>query len=462
MSGAADRMKMFAFAGVTAIAALVFAASPSRALEIKRMTLSNGAVLLVSEEHRLPMVTVSIAFDAGTRREPKGKEGLAELTARCLSQGTKELTAPEFDQKVDFMGSSVGVSAGRDYSTAAMTTLKKYQGDTLKLLAGILTEPGLREADIERKRGEQVAEIKSAEEQPGYTADVEFTKDLFGDSPYGHPGEGSSESAGKLSADDVRGFYRDNYKLGSAIIAVAGDVAADEVKVSLEKELAGLSGSVAPQAQPPPITVAPGLHAKLIDRNVVQANIIMGCGGVARSNPDFYRLKVMNYILGGGGFSSRLVKVVRSEHGLAYSVTSSFEPGKFQGAFSISLQTKNQSSNQAIDLILQQLREIQEKPVSDAELDGAKKFLIGSFPLGLERQSAIASFMVQVEFYGLGLDYAEQYPKLIGSVTKDEVLAVAKKYLHPDSMIVVAAANQSEAKIKTSQMEKAAHAASAQ
>jgi zinc protease len=170
----------------------------------------------------------------------------------------------------------------------------------------------------------------------------------------------------------------------------------------------------------------------------------------------------MNYVLGGGGFSSRLVKVVRSQHGLAYSVASSFEPGKFQGAFTITIQTKNQSSNQAIDLILQQLREIQEKPVSDAELDGAKKFLIGSFPLGLERQSAIASFMVQVEFYGLGLDYAEQYPKLIGSVTKDEVLAVAKKYLHPDSMIVVAAANQSEAKIKTSQTEKAADAASAQ
>ncbi len=462
MSSAADRMKMFAFAGVTAIAAFVFAASPSHALDIKRMTLSNGAVLLVSQAHQLPMVTMLIAFDAGTRRDPKGKEGLAELTARCLSQGTKELTEPEFDQKVDFMGSSVGVSAGRDYSTAAMRTLKKYQGDTFKLLAGILTEPGLRDADIERKRAEQVAEIKSSEEQPGYTADVEFTKDLFGDSPYGHPGEGSSQSVGKLTADDVRGFYRDNYKLGSAIIAVAGDVTADEVKVSLEKELAGLSGSVAPQAEPPPIAVAPGFHVKLIDRNVVQANIIMGSGGVARSNPDFYRLKVMNYILGGGGFSSRLVKVVRSEHGLAYSVSSGFEPGKYQGAFTIGLQTKNQSSNQAIDLILQQLREIREKPVSDAELDGAKKFLVGSFPLTFGRQSAIAAFMVQVEFYGLGLDYAEQYAKLIGSVTKDDVLAVAKKYLHPDSMIVVAVANQSEATIKTPQMDKAAGAASAQ
>src|SRR5208282_1660500 len=129
--------KTFVFIGLAAIAAFAFVATPSHALEIKKMTLSNGAVLLVSEEHRLPMVTIMIEFDSGTRRDPKGKEGLAELTARCLSQGTKELTAPVFNQKVDFMGSSVAVSAGRDYSTAEMTSLKKYQGDTLKLLAGI-------------------------------------------------------------------------------------------------------------------------------------------------------------------------------------------------------------------------------------------------------------------------------------------------------------------------------------
>ena len=460
MSGAAKHTRIFA--GVIAIAALVFAATPSYALDIKKLTLSNGATLLVSEEHQLPMVTMMIEFDAGTRRDPKGKEGLAELTARCISEGTKELTATEFNQKVDFMGSLVGVSAERDYATAGLTTLKKYQGETLQLLAGILTEPGLRDDDIARKRAEQVAEIKAAEEQPGYAAEVEFAKDLFGDRPYGHPGAGSPESVAKLTNDDVRGFYRDYYRLGNAIIAVAGDVSADEVKASLEKSLAGLAGTVAPQPQPEPIDLAPGLNVKLIDRNVMQANIIMGSAGVARSNPDFYRLKVMNYILGGGGFSSRLVKVVRSANGLAYSVNSGFEPGKFQGAFTISLQTKNQSSNEAIDLILQQLREIQEKPVSDAELDGAKKFLIGSFPLKIERQSPIASFMIQIEFYGLGLDYAEQYPKLIGAVTKDDVLAVAKKYLHPDSMIVVAVANQSDAKIKNSQLEKATDVPSAQ
>jgi zinc protease len=188
----------------------------------------------------------------------------------------------------------------------------------------------------------------------------------------------------------------------------------------------------------------------------------MGFGGVQRSNPDFYRLKVMNYILGGGGFSSRLVKVVRSEHGLAYSIGSGFETGKFQGSFEVSLQTKNQSSNEAIDLIVQQMREIQEKPVTDAELDGAKKFLIGSFPLAIERQGAIASFMLQIEIYGLGLDYAEKYPALIRSVSKDDVLAVAKKYLHPDSVLLVAVANQGEAKIKTANVEKPAAGAGGQ
>jgi zinc protease len=451
-------------AGIAAMLAviIVVAATPSHALDIKRMTLSNGATLLVSEEHQLPMVTMAIAFDAGTRRDPVGKEGLATLTARCLSQGTKELTAPEFDQKVDFMGSSVAVAAGRDYATGGMTSLKKYQTETLKLLAGILIAPGLREADIQRKRAEQVAEIKSAEEQPGYTANVEFVKELYRNRPYGHPGAGSSESVAKLSSDDVRSFYRTYYKLGSATIAVAGDVTADEVKVSLEKELAGLAGTVAQQPEPPPATVPAGVHVKLIDRNVEQANIVMGFEGVTRSNPDFYRLRVMNYILGGGGFSSRLVKVVRSEHGLAYSIGSGFEPGKFQGSFEVSLQTKNQSSNEAIDLILQQIREIQEKPVSDAELDGAKKFLVGSFPMKIERQTAIASFMLELEIYGLGLDYAEKYPSLIGSVTKDDVLAVAKKYLHPDAVLLVAVANQNEAKIKSANVEKPAAGAGGQ
>ncbi len=428
-------------------------ASNAHALNIKRMTLSNGAVLLVSEQHQLPMVTMSIAFDAGSRRDPKGKEGLAALTASSLTLGTTKLTSTEFNQKTDFMGSAVSVGASRDYATASMTTLKKYEDDTLQLLEGTLTDPGLRPADIERKRAEIVAGIKAEEEDPGYVASVAFTKLLFGpDSPYGHLSQGSADSVAKLTPEDVRKFYAEYYKIGSAVIAVAGDVKADEIKAKLEKAFASLHGTVAPQPELGAPVVAPGLHPDLIDRNVQQANVIIGFGGIARSNPDYYRVLVMNYMVGGGGFASRLTKVVRSEKGLAYSVGSGMSAGKFPGGFEAVLQTKNQSAQEAIGLVLQVLREMQEKPVSDTELQGAKKFLIGSFPLKIDKLSSLTSFMLQVELYGLGLDYADRYPKLISEVTKDDVLAAAKKYLHPDAAIVVAVANQGQAKIDVAKL----------
>jgi len=435
----------------SALLALIVAfayARPCAAIDINRVTLSNGAVLLVSEHHQLPMVTMAMAFDAGSRRDPKGKEGLARLTAECLSEGTRELSADQLNQKIDFMGSSLSVSAGQDYAGASFTSLTRYAPDTLHLLAAVLTAPALRDADILRKRGEQLAGLNSAEEQPGYVAERDFNKLLFDDEPYGHLPEGTAATVKKLTPEDVRSFYRQYYHLGGAIIAVAGDVKTDEIKDALEKELKGLQGSVPPQPAPPAPQVAPGQHVTKIDRDVAQANLVLGFGGVARSNPDYYKLQVMNYILGGGGFASRLVKTVRSENGLAYSVASGFETGLFPGSFRVVLQTKNQSANDALKLVLEQLRRIQEAPVSDAELDSAEKFLIGSFPLKFDRLSSIASFMLQVELFHLGLDYADKYPKIIGAITKDDVQKVAREYLHPDSFILVAVANQSEAALK--------------
>jgi len=354
----------FAAALIAVVVLFALAAPSASALEIKRMQLSNGAILLVSEQHQLPMVTTSIAFDAGSRRDPAGKSGLAALTAESLMEGTKTLSAEDFNEKVDFMGSSISIDPSRDFSLASFTSLKKYQGDTLHLLAQILQNPGLRDADILRKQAEQIAEIKSNEEEPGYTANVAFTRMIFGDTPYGHPTSGSSDAVVKLKPDDVRNFYNQYYKLGSAVIAVAGDVNADEIKAALEKELTGPPGQVAPQPEPDVQAVAPGIHTQLIDRDVAQANLYIGSNGIARSNPDYYKLQVMNYILGGGGFASRLMKVVRSKAGLAYSIGSGFQAGKFPGAFVIALETKNASANDAIKLILQQLHEIQQSPVT--------------------------------------------------------------------------------------------------
>ncbi|MGH7985920.1 MAG: M16 family metallopeptidase [Candidatus Binataceae bacterium] len=438
---------------VTALAAVVIiavAAPPSSALEIKRMTLNNGAVLLVSEEHQLPMVTMAIAFDAGARRDPKGEAGLAELTAESLMQGTKQLKTTEFNRKADFMGSAIGVSAGHDYTVATLKTLKKYQGDTLKMLTEVLQDPGLRDADIERKRADMIANIKANQEQPGYVAAVAFRKQLFGASPYAHPIEGYADTVEKLTPEDVRNFYRTYYKFGSAVIAVAGDVDANHIKDQLNQVLTGLSGKVPAQGEPPLVKVPPGIHLDVINRSVAQANLILGSGGIARSNPDYYEIQVMNYILGGGGFASRLTKVVRSKHGLAYSIGSEFEADKFPGPFAVVLQTKNQSSNEALKLILEQLQEIRESPVSGAEMQSAKKFLIGSFPLKLDRQSQIVGFMLDVQLNHLGLDYADKYPQLIDAVNKAEVQKVAREYVHPHSLLIVAVADQPVAKISQS------------
>ncbi|HVA39756.1 MAG TPA: insulinase family protein, partial [Candidatus Binataceae bacterium] len=157
----------------------------------------------------------------------------------------------------------------------------------------------------------------------------------------------------------------------------------------------------------------------------------------------------------------RLMKVVRSKNGLAYGISSGFDAGKFPGSFAVSTQTKNKSTNEALQLIIEQLRDMQEHPVSDAELASAKKYMIGSFPLKLDRQSSIASFILQVELYGLGLDYAERYPKLIAAVTKDDIQRVAKKYLHPDALILVAVTNQAEAAIDVVNLNRVAEGAPA-
>ena len=438
---------------------MLFIVGPQRAfaLEIKRSTLSNGAVLLVSEQHQLPMITIAISFDAGARRDPAGKEGLAALTTDAIEQGTKDLSAEQFNQQTDFMGSSVGIGADHDYATASMTSLTKYEDATLHLLAQIIVNPGLRDADIARKQADQIAGINAEQEQPGYVAQVAFLKQLFGANPYGHPISGFADSVAKLTPSDVRDFYRDHYKTGSAVIAVTGDVDEAAIKAKLEKELTGIAGTVAEQSAPAPPAVTPGIHLDAISRTVAQANLILGSGGIARSNPDYYKLQVMNYILGGGGFASRLMKVVRSKGGLAYTVSSGFQAAKFPGAFLIVLQTKNQSANDALKMIIGQLHEIQDNPVTADELSSAKRYLIGSFPMKIDRQSEITGFMLGIELNDLGLDYPDRYPKLIDAVSTADVQEVARKYLHPEALAVVAVANQAEAKVAVASFAPAAH-----
>jgi zinc protease len=414
---------------------------------LQRMTLSNQLVLLVSEEHSLPFVTLQILLDGGSRRDPSGEEGIARLTAKGLLLGTARRTEKIINEDLDYMGASLSSSGGRDYAALTMRVLKKDLERGLDLFLEVLTQPVFPPGEVKREIQKTLAAIQAAEDQPEEVAEKAFQENLFLSGPYRHPVEGTKTSLPLLTPEIVSRFYRQHYHPNGSILAVAGDITLQEIKSQfiprLEKWPKGqISGAT--QAN----VFAKGPKTVKIDRMLAQANIILGHAGVSRDNPDFYALTVMNYILGGGGFSSRLMEEIRNKKGLAYSVYSFLDPGKLRGSFQIALQTKNVSARDAISIAREQMKRIQEEPVAEKELEAARKYLIGSFPMRMDTQGKLVNFLLQVEYYGLGLDYPERYSQLIQGITRQDVLRVSRKYLQPENCILVVVANQKMADIE--------------
>jgi zinc protease len=411
---------------------------------VQRMVISNGLVFLVSEESSLPFVTMGLFVDSGSWRDPRDHGGLSYLTAKGLLLGTSQRDAAAINEQLDFMGISLSASSTRDYTAVTLRVLKKDLDKGLDLLMEVLTQPIFPEKELQREVEKTLAAIQSEEDQPEEVAEKAFQKDLFAAGPYGHPVEGTKESLPRLTRDAVIRFHNSFYHPNNSILTVVGDITAQEVTTKvLSRFEKWPKGKIHEEAVV--TTFAETQKALKIDRSINQANIILGQAGVRRDNPDYYALTVMNYILGGGGFSSRLVEEIRNKRGLAYSVASFFDYGKYPGSFQIVLQTKNASAREGISLSLQQMERIRKELVSEEEMEGARKYLVGSFPMRFDTQAKLVNFLSQVEYYGLGLDYPEKYPTLIRSVTREAVLRVAQKYLHPDNHILVVVANLREA-----------------
>src|SRR3990172_704488 len=413
----------------------------------KRIVLKNGMVLLLSEKHTIPMVTINMAIKAGSTAEPEDKPGLASITASLLMQGTKRRTANRISNEIDFVGGSLSVSGGDDFASAGLRVLKKDIRTGLDLLSDVLMDPVFDQKEIDRKVKEILAEIQRQKEEPNVVAGEAFDRAVFGKNAYGRTNEDVAAYLPKLTRQDILAFYSARYNPKNAIIAVVGDVTEKEIVALLKEYFKAWKGKE--QALPAP--VAPPEITKnsviKIDRNITQANINMGHLGISRENPDYYAVMIMNYILGGGGFFSRLMDNIRDNKGLAYDVHSMFSAQKEPGAFTVGIQTKNESANDVIAEVFKEIRRIQTEPVSDSELADAKAYLTGSFPLRMDTYAKIAGMLASIEIYDLGLDYPQKYPGLINSVTKEDILRVAKKYLLPDRMVIVVVANQERAKL---------------
>lgn len=406
----------------------------------KRTVLNNGLVLLTSEQRALPMVSIELLIESGSRHEPAEQAGLANLTARLLTQGTQKRSAVQISEALDFMGASLSASCGEDVATVSMTILKKDLAAGLDLLAEVLTQASFPPVEIDRQKQAVIASIRARQEDPGAVAGTAFAAALFPKSPYGRPVEGTEATVKLVQQKALQDFYARHYRPNRAIIAVVGDVAEKEIAEALSKAMKGWSKGAAGAKPAAPAQIGQPQVVQ-VKKDLTQANIMLGHNGVARGNPDYYAMQVMNYILGGGGFSSRAMDSIRNERGLAYSVYSYFAAEKSHGSFQFVMQTKNETAAEAIRIAKDEMRRMREQPVEERELSDAKDYLIGSFPLRFDTNRKVAGFLAQVEYYELGLDYPERYNELIGKVTREDVARVAKQYLRPDDLITVVVGN---------------------
>ena len=415
------------------VLALLLAASAGAAKPIAhREVLPNGIVLLVAERPAIPIVVVRTFAHAGAVLDPPDRAGLANLTGALLTRGTAKHSGPELDSAIEFVGGSLSAGAARDGLTASLSVLKKDVGLGLDLLAEVLLTPTFPDDELKRKAAQIQAAIKRSEEDPGTVAGRALAKLVFPSHPYGVPVEGTVESVGKLTRDDVVRFHRGYVRPDTTIIAVVGAVTVDEAR----REIVARFGGWKAPAEPPPTvsSVTPGAtpQTQVIDKELTQATILLGRQAIRQTDPDYFPLTVGSYVLGGGS-ASRLYSRVREEGGLAYAVYSYANPARYGASFIVSAQTRTAEVPKVVEIMREELARMTREPVTERELKLAKDYLIGSFPLRLDTTSKVADFIVAVEEQGLGLDYADRYKERVAKVTAADVQRVAAKYFVPDT-----------------------------
>ncbi|PYN98683.1 MAG: hypothetical protein DMD91_14495 [Candidatus Rokuibacteriota bacterium] len=406
-----------------------------------REVLPNGIVLLVAERPAIPIVAVRVSHRAGAVFDPSGHAGLANLTGAVITRGTAKRSGPELDSAIEFVGGHLEAGAGRDGLSESLSVLKRDLGLGLDLLREVVLTPAFPDAEVKRKIGEIQAAIQRSEESPEAVASRALARLTFPAHPYGTPVEGTKDSVGKLTRDDVVQFYQTYVRPDTTVIAVVGAVTVDEARREVMARF-GTWPRPAGAAPPLPATPVPGPAAsETITKELTQATIVLGRQAINQRNPDYFPLTVASYILGGGS-ASRLYSRVREEGGLAYAVYSYLAPGRYGASFIVSSQTRTAEVGKVSEIVREELARMTRERVTDRELALAKAYLIGSFPLRLDTSGKVADFLIAVEELGLGLDYADRYRELISRVTGDDVMRVAGQYFQPPAFnrVVVGAA----------------------
>jgi zinc protease len=424
---------------------LVFAflaLSGLRAEELKvpaptRSTLPNGLTILLLEQREVPIISLSVLVKAGTAADPVAKAGLASLTADLLRKGTRTRTAQEQANELDFIGGQLDFTATADYTRGDAEFLAKDITRGLDLLADALLHPVFPAEEVKKLLEQRIDSIKVSKDQPRSVIGSYFSSYLYRDHPYGRPANGDELSLARINRDDVAGFYQHHYAPDNVIIAAVGDFASADLSRLIGARLAQWSGKAAGNVTFPPVEPGRGKRVLVVGKpDSTQTFYRIGNIGIARTNPDRVIIDVVNTLF-GGRFTSMLNTELRVNSGLTYGAGSSFVQRKVPGPFLISSFTPNETTEKALDMTLDLLNRLHDLGVTTEQLDSAKNYLKGQFPLDIERTDQLAALLTELEFYGLDVDEVSQYYSRIDAITAEEARRVIKEYFPRENLVFV-------------------------
>lgn len=438
MTQLSNKFMRFCCVGLFVVAASMMTVTSAFAVEVERVVSSKGVEAWLVQDQTNPIVTMEFSFKGAGALDPEGKEGLAALVAATIDEGAGDFDSTAFQKALDDKSITLRFQAGLDSFQGSFRTLNKHRDDAFEMARLALQEPRFDAEPLNRMRTKLISRVKQSSQSPNYKASRKIFELGFGDHPYARPSNGTVEGLGAVTRADLLNFTQARFARDNLIIGVVGDITADELSVYLDKTFGDLP-KVAEANTLSPTDASFDGTTTVIDVDVPQSSIQFAQPGISRSDPDFYTAYVLNYILGGGSFVSRLYQQVREERGLAYSVYTYLMPLDSASAVMGGAGTANERVAETISVVRDVWKDFAQNGPTQSELDDAKTYLTGAFPLRFTSSDTIANMLVGMQDEELGIDYIDKRNSYIEAVTLDDAKRVAKRLFQPEKLSFVIA-----------------------
>jgi len=423
-------------AALVALALALTAGTAAAAMKIVPVTSPGGIKAWLVEERAIPMIALKLNFRGGASLDPDGKEGLSNLLAGLLDEGAGPYDAAAFQQRLQDLAVTLRFDASRDSFSGSLRTLADNREAAFDLLGLALTQARFDADPLARVRAQVLSGIRSRAEDPNTIVDQTFFRLAYPGHPYGRPTKGTVASVEAIGVDDLKHFVATRFARDNMVIGVVGDIAPAELGRLLDRAFGPLPEKSQIAPIPEAVPQAAG-RLELVRKDIPQSEVMWGMPGLKRNDPDYFASVLMNFVLGGSTFNSRLYTEVREKRGLAYSVYSSVVPLERSALLMGGVGTANERVAQSLDLVRAEIRAIAEKGITEEELALAKTYTVGAFALSLDSNARIAQALISLQIYNLGLDYLDKRAGIINAITRADVQRVAQKLLRAEDMTVV-------------------------